>query len=87
MKNDKVFNELFDDFILERLDKILVTKNLKSKKKENYDILCENFIKTLNEEQKSSFEQIINYLNSLSSDDLIIGYKTAIKDFYRMTIK
>ena len=87
MKNDKVFNELFDDFILERLDKILVSKNLKSKTKENYDILCENFVKTLNEDQKNIFDQIIHCLNSLSSDDLIIGYKTAIQDFYRMTIK
>ena len=85
MKNDKVFNELFDDFILERLNKILVSKNLKSKKKENYDILYENFIKTLNEDQKNTFEQIISCLNSLNSDDLIIGYKTAVKDFYRMT--
>ena len=85
MNNFSSFNDNLDDFIDERAKEAIfnLRKNNKEyiKKKQEFESLYYKLSQELEPSQKSDFEKSIDTLNSMSSDELLEVYKTAMNDF------
>ena len=85
MNNFSSFNDNLDDFIDERAKEAVfnLRKNNKEyiKKKKDFESLYDKLSQELTPSQKSDFEKSIDTLNSMSSDELLEVYKTAMNDF------
>ena len=85
MNNISSFYDNLDDFIDERAKEAVfnLRKNNKEyiKKKQEFESLYYKLSQELDPLQKSDFEKSIDTLNSMSSDELLEVYKTAMNDF------
>ena len=87
----KVFNEDFNSFIYDRIDKNVGSlrkndKNYKLKLKE-YNKLYKELYNELTTTQTQKLDKILDILNDMSSDELILTYKTATYDFLNLKNK
>lgn len=86
-----IFDENFDSFINNRIDETVSSlkkdnKNYKNKLKE-YNKLYHELYKELTTTQKQKLDKLLDISNNLSSDELILTYKTATNDFINLKNK
>lgn len=82
------FNNIFSEFVNERFDDELNTleknNHLYRSSKISYNKLLTEFKSELNAEQIKKLDDIISLINTMSSQELTLVYKTAIKDIFNI---
>lgn len=86
-----IFDENFDSFINNRIDETINSlkksdKNYKIKLKE-YNKLYHELYKELTVTQTQKLDKLLNISNNMSSDELVLTYKTATYDFVNLKNK